>query len=57
VQWTLTQGGDRLYLAVSDAYGVQNFLADYGFAASGTTEDGRTIYEKNIRFIPEFLGD
>ena len=57
VQHTRPLGGGRLAAALAEDHAARSFFADYGFHAAGTLEDGRTRLEKDIRFLPEFLGE
>ena len=50
-------GGEKLTVLLGQNSGARDFFTDYGFAPAGTLEDGRTVFEKNIAFIPEFLGE
>ncbi len=50
-------GGEKLSVLLGQDSGARDFFTDYGFAPAGTLEDGRTVFEKNIAFIPEFLGE
>ena len=50
-------GGEKLTVLLGQDSGARDFFTDYGFAPAGTLEDGRTVFEKNIAFIPEFLGE
>ena len=52
-----TDGTEGLRRALAEDYAARSFFADYGFHAVGTLEDGRTRLEKDIRFLPEFLGE
>ncbi len=57
VQHTRPLGGGRLMTALAEGSAAHSFFADYGFQPAGTLEDGRTCLEKDIRFLPEFLGE
>ena len=57
VQHTRPLGGGQLMAALAEDHAARSFFADYGFHAAGTLEDGRTRLEKDIRFLPEFLGE
>ena len=50
-------GGEKLSVLLGPDSGARDFFADYGFNPAETLEDGRTVFEKNIAFIPEFLGE
>ena len=50
-------GGEKLSVLLEENSGAREFFADYGFSPVGTLADGRTVFEKNIAFIPEFLGE
>ena len=56
VQWTRALGGETLYIALTEGNAAKVF-SDYGFVPTGTAEDGRTVFAKDIRFLPEFLGE
>lgn len=57
VQHTRPLGGEKLSVALPEGSAARCFFADYGFAAVGAAEDGRILLEKDIRFLPEFLGE
>lgn len=57
VQHTRPLGGERLVAALAEDQAARSFFADYGFRSAGILEDGRTRLEKDIRFLPEFLGE
>ena len=46
----------RAVLEPADETG-RTFFTRYGFACTGQTSDGREIFEKDISYHPEFLGD
>ena len=50
-------GGEKLSVLLGQDSGARDFFADYGFGPVGDSTDGRTVFEKNIAFIPEFLGE
>ena len=50
-------GGEKLSVLLGPDSGARDFFADYGFGPVGDSTDGRTVFEKNIAFIPEFLGE
>ena len=50
-------GREKLTVLLEETSGAREFFADYGFSPVGTLTDGRTVFEKNIAFIPEFLGE
>ena len=50
-------GGEKLTVLLGADSGARDFFADYGFGPVGTSADGRMVFEKNIAFIPEFLGE
>ena len=50
-------GGEKLSVTLRGDSGTRTFFTDYGFHPVGTLEDGRVVLEKNIAFIPEFLGE
>ena len=50
-------GGEKLTVLLGVDSVARDFFTDYGFAPAGTLKDGRTVFEKNIAFIPEFLGE
>ena len=50
-------GGEKLTVLLAPDSGARDFFTDYGFGPVGTSADGRTVFEKNIAFIPEFLGE
>ena len=50
-------GGEKLSVLLGQGSGARDFFADYGFGPVGDSTDGRTVFEKNIAFIPEFLGE
>ena len=50
-------GGEKLTVLLAPDSGARDFFTDYGFAPAGTSADGRTVFEKNIALIPEFLGE
>ena len=56
VQWTRALGGETLYIALTEGNAAKVF-SDYGFVPTGTAEDGRTVFAKDIRFLSEFLGE
>ena len=53
VQQTRSGGGEKLLAALPAACEAEEFFADYGF---GPAEEGGRLLEKDIRFLPEFLG-
>ena len=57
VQHTRPLGGGQLIAALAEDHAAHSFFSDYGFRPAGTLEDGRTRLEKDIRFVPEFLGE
>ena len=54
--WRQT-GAKALWMALPPQAPACKFLTDYGFVPVGTTEEGRTVLEKDIHFEPEFLSD
>ena len=54
VQYAREQGA-RTLSAAAESSG--EFFGDYGFSPVGKTEDGRTVFEKDIRYDPEFLSE
>ena len=50
-------GGEKLTVLLGPDSVARDFFADYGFGPVGTSTDGRTVFEKNIAFISEFLGE
>lgn len=51
VQWTRERNGGYLYAALPEGSAAESFLRDYGFQPR---EGG---FVKDIRFLPEFLGE
>lgn len=50
-------GGEKLTVLLGVDSVARDFFTDYGFAPAGILKDGRMVFEKNIAFIPEFLGE
>ena len=50
-------GGEKLSVCLRRNSGAWDFFTDYGFGPAGDAADGRMLLEKNIAFIPEFLGE
>lgn len=57
VQYWRPQGVERLRISLPEVSVNSGFLGDYGFARAGTEENGYWLFEKNIGFAPEFLGE
>ena len=50
-------GGEKLSVLLGQDSVSRDFFTDYGFSPAGDFADGRLLLEKNIAFIPEFLGE
>ena len=54
---TRKAGGEKLTHLLRRECGATDFFADNGFVPVGTDGDGRTVLEKNIAFLSEFMGE
>lgn len=56
VQHWRRRGAETLWISVPESSPSLSFFADYGFVQTAA-EGGRVRLEKDIRFLPEYLGD